>query len=289
MKIFISLILIILLAFSINIELDESAMRLHDEAFDRAMIAFGLAKGLNAVISLIQGTELSFAPVGIGLSLSVGEVLDPFNDMVERFSWVMLFASVSLGVQKLLLILSSKLFLQVALALSIAFSLLIIWMKKAQNSTLISISLKMLLLLLLLRFSAILFVYSSGFFYNTVLQSEYQNASIVVLDTKNKLENIQSSNKNIVATKQDASFMEKFRSSSSELVESLNLSKKLAKVEQNIEESSKNIISLITIFIVQSLILPLLFLWLLIGSIKLLFRTEFDTQKILLLFNSSKL
>ncbi len=289
MKIFISLILIILLAFSINIELDESAMRLHDEAFERAMIAFGLAKGLNAVISLIQGTELSFAPVGIGLSLSVGEVLDPFNDMVERFSWVMLFASVSLGVQKLLLILSSKLFLQVALALSIAFSLLIIWIKKAQNSTLISISLKMLLLLLLLRFSAILFVYSSGFFYNTVLQSEYQNASIVVLDTKNKLENIQSSNKNIVATKQDASFMEKFRSSSSELVESLNLSKKLAKVEQNIEESSKNIISLITIFIVQSLILPLLFLWLLIGSIKLLFRTEFDTQKILLVFNSSKL
>lgn len=288
MKIIISLLLIILLAFSINITLDEGAMILHEEVFERAMVTFGLAKGLNAVISLIQGTELSFAPVGIGLNLSIGEVLDPFNDMVERFSWVMLFASVSLGLQKLLLILSSKLFLQVILGVSIAFSFVVVWMKKAQSASLVTISLKMLMLLLVLRFSAVVFVYSSDILYRSVLQSEYKNASEVVVQTKLKLETIQSNSKTIVQTNKDAGIIERFRSKSNELVDSLKLSEKLNAIEQNIEDASRNIIRLITIFIAQTILLPLLFLWLLISSLKFIFKMKFETQKILRVLNSSK-
>ena len=91
MKIILSVLLVLLLGLSLFLDVDKAAMEIQNESFDRAMIAFGLAKGLNAVISLLQGTELSFTPVGVGLNFSVGEVLDPFNDMVERFSWVMLF------------------------------------------------------------------------------------------------------------------------------------------------------------------------------------------------------
>ena len=52
-------------------------------------------------------------PAGVGVTLSIGELLDPFNDMVERFSWVMLLTSVSLGIQKILLIFGGKLFLKI--------------------------------------------------------------------------------------------------------------------------------------------------------------------------------
>lgn len=83
-------------------------MQLQEKFLSKAMVAFGLAKGLNAVISLLQGTELSLTPVGIGINLSIGEVLDPFNDMVERFLWVMLLYSVSLGIQKIVLMISAK-------------------------------------------------------------------------------------------------------------------------------------------------------------------------------------
>ena len=124
MKLFISLIILLILFLNFGMNVDEKAMLILDESFNRAMSAFGLAKALNAIISLIQGTELSLTPVGIGMNFSIGEVLDPFNDMVERFSWVMLFSSVSLGLQKLLLILSSKVFLQVALGVSGLISLL---------------------------------------------------------------------------------------------------------------------------------------------------------------------
>ncbi len=175
MKIFLSIVLILFLVVSLAFSIDESALALHDAAFDRAMITFGLAKGLNAVISLIQGTELSFTPVGVGLNFSVGEVLDPFNDIVERFSWVMLFASVSLGIQKLLLILSSKLFIQVALGLSALITILFIWVKQMKNSLFLSYSIKLFALLLLLRFSAIIFVYSS----------EYLN-ELAVIDTQTR-------------------------------------------------------------------------------------------------------
>ncbi len=281
MKIFVSLLLILLLLLGLNIEIDKSAMELHDEVFQRAMVAFGLAKGLNAVISLIQGTELSITPIGIGLNLSVGEVLDPFNDMVERFSWVMLFASVSLGLQKILLLLSSKLFLQVALGVSIGFSLIVIWIKQIQNATLITISFKMMILLLLLRFSAVIFVYSSELLYTSLLQTEYQNASGIVAQTKEKLETIQSKSKRVIESKRDVGFMEKFRSKSNAFIDSLKLSEKLNKIKQNIEEASKNIITLITLFIAQTVMLPLLFLWLFISSIKLLFRADFDKEKLL--------
>ena len=100
MKIFTTVLIFVALALSFTFALDENAMKLQNEAFDRALVSFGLAKGLNAVISLIQGTQLSFAPVGVGVSFSVGEALDPFNDIVERFSWIMLAATVSLGIQK---------------------------------------------------------------------------------------------------------------------------------------------------------------------------------------------
>ncbi len=280
MKIFLTVVLVLILLISLTIGLDESAMLLHDEAFQRSMVAFGLAKGLNAVISMIQGTELSIAPVGIGLNFSVGEVLDPFNDMVERFSWVMLVSSISLGVQKLFLLLGSKLFLQVALLFSVATSLTFIWVKKIQQSVFFTLSFKVLILVLLLRFGAIIFVYSSELLYNSLLQTQYQESSIIVQDTKNRLEAIQNKNKLIVESKKDDGFFEQFSSKTNEFVENLNISKQLESLSKNIEEASRKIINLITIFVVQSILMPLLFLWLFVQSVKWIFRFEIDRKYI---------
>lgn len=52
----------------------------------RAAYTFALVRGLNGVIALIQGTEVVVSPAGMGLTLTVGEILDPINDLAERFS-----------------------------------------------------------------------------------------------------------------------------------------------------------------------------------------------------------
>ena len=283
MKIFLTILILILVALSLSIALDETAMKLHDEAFDRAMIAFGLAKGLNAIISLIQGTEVSLAPAGLGLNFSVGEVLDPFNDMVERFSWVMLFSSVSLGMQKLLLILSAKIFLQVALVMSAFSSLGFIWIKKFEGSNLLGLSFKIFTLFVLLRFGAIFFIYLSTLLYDTTLVNEYQNSTKIIADTRVKLEDINSKSEKIITSNSDIGFFETIRSKSSEIVDNLNLSTKLEALEENIEEASRNIINLITIFLLQSLVTPLLFLWFFINSVKWLFRVEIDVKKLVII------
>jgi hypothetical protein len=283
MKVFVSVLLICILALSLTVGFDNEAMRLHNEAFDRAMISFGLAKGLNAIISLIQGTELSFTPVGVGLNFSVGEVLDPFNDMVERFSWVMLVASISLGVQKLLLVLSTKLFLQIAIGVSVVVSLVFMWFKQLQNSAFFPFALKVLFLLLVLRFGAVLFVYSSEVFYNSVLKVEYVSSSKVVEQTKKELEDMRDKNKKIIDTKEKVKktntkwYEWEIGSTYDNIKAKLDISKQLESLQESIEEASKKIITLITIFVVQSVIMPLLFLWLFLVSIKFIFRVEIDT------------
>jgi len=287
MKIILSLFLILILMVTLMFEVDKSALVLQEEALHRAFMAFGLAKGLNAIISLIQGTELSFAPVGIGLTFSVGEVLDPFNDMVERFSWVMLAATVSLGIQKLLLVLSAKLFLQVILSLSILTTLVLLWFDKLQKSKLLFYSLKLFAFLVILRLGAVVFVYSSELLYTSVLEVEYKESSAVVESTKKELDALEKKNSNVVKSNKNESTWEWVGSNVDKVKKSLDVSGQLRGLEQSIEEASKNIITLITIFIVQNMLMPLLFLWLSILSMKVIFRVEFNEEKLKLLYNHS--
>ncbi|MCB1636050.1 MAG: hypothetical protein KDI51_15790 [Xanthomonadales bacterium] len=74
-----------------------------DAGLERALISFASARALNGLISVLQGTELSMQPLGVGLTLTVGQALDPVNDLVEQFSTLMLYASVAFGIQKALM------------------------------------------------------------------------------------------------------------------------------------------------------------------------------------------
>lgn len=83
--------------------LDDLAGAQAQAGFKRAVASFATARALNAVISVVQGTEFSVQPLGIGVTLTPGQMLDPLNDLVERFSDLMLVASVAFGVQLLLI------------------------------------------------------------------------------------------------------------------------------------------------------------------------------------------
>ena len=285
MKVLLSVILLLFLLLSLSFSIDESVMKLQEEAMDRAMIAFGLAKALNAVISLIQGTELSFTPVGVGLVFSVGEVLDPFNDMVERFSWVMLGASVSLGVAKLLLVLSAKLFLQIVLGVSVLISLSLLWFNKFHNSYTLVYALKFFVLLVLLRFGALVFVYSSALLYTSTLENEYKQASKIVEKTQSQLQELHKQNEMIIESNKNDGFFDGVSSKYNKIIQNLNISKQLEDLEKSINDASKKIVSLITIFVVETLLMPLLFLYFMIISIKFVLRVEISEEKLKKVYN----
>ena len=82
----------------------ESATLQIDQSLQNAAIVFGLARGLNGVISVLQSTEISV----LFATMTIGEILDPLNDLVERFSELMTVALASLALQKLFVELTSS-------------------------------------------------------------------------------------------------------------------------------------------------------------------------------------
>ncbi len=82
--------------------LDQLAVAHSEAGLKRSLAAFAAARGLNAVISVIQGTEVTGGAF-VNVTLALGQVLDPVNDLVEQFSQLMLVVSVVFGVQLLLM------------------------------------------------------------------------------------------------------------------------------------------------------------------------------------------
>lgn len=253
MKIFLSLMLLIVSLLSLFLNIDEGAMLIYEENFDRAIYAFAIAKGLNAVISVLQSSEIS-ASFFVGATIGIGQILDPVNDLVERFSWIMLASSVSIGIQQLLLILGKSLFIKVLIVISVTISLLSIWIKKLHFSFVFIFSLKVVFMLLILRFGSIIFLYTTQTFYVQVYQQDYDNSTTYISEYKTKLENIKNKKENLKGF--------------------------WSKVEQNMEIFSKKIIKLITIFVVTAVIFPLLFLWFFIFLIRWIFNLKYDSDKL---------
>jgi len=67
-------------------QVDQTATARVEESLTRALASFALARVTNGVISVIQESEVAVSPAGVGLNLALGQILDPLNDMVERFS-----------------------------------------------------------------------------------------------------------------------------------------------------------------------------------------------------------
>lgn len=77
------------------------------ESLQSALSSYGLSRTLNGIISVLQTSTLS---IGVA-SVSIGELLDPINDIIERFSELLTLSIASLIVQKVLLgIVSSNFF-----------------------------------------------------------------------------------------------------------------------------------------------------------------------------------
>lgn len=274
-KLLFSLLVVFFILITFYSPFDMYAKKLLDEALVRSFSAFGLAKALNAAISMLQGTQLSLMPAGVGVTLSIGEILDPFNDMVERFSWVMLLASVSLGIQKILLAFGGKLFLKITVTFFGIATLAMLWSNKKHAFTL---ALKGFLFLLLLRFFAVIYLYASQFVYSALLQEEYIQATKKIEMTKSHIEEFEKKSE-IESKKEESSITQYFSDKYEQLKDTLDLKEKFKKLERSIDESYTSIVDLITLFIVQSIFFPLLFLWTAVLLLKILFRVDL-TEKL---------
>ncbi len=80
--------------------LDALAERSVESGLKRALIAFASARALNAALSVLKEASVSFQ-VGAGVTVKPGAILEPLDEVVQQFSTLMFVATASLAVQRL--------------------------------------------------------------------------------------------------------------------------------------------------------------------------------------------
>ncbi len=85
--------------FSWYSPLDHPAENYINESIKNAGLIYASARAINAAVSVAQSANL-----GVGVSVTIGELLDPINDLIERFSAAMEISITSLAMQKVLLL-----------------------------------------------------------------------------------------------------------------------------------------------------------------------------------------
>ncbi len=235
-----------------------------DTAFKRALAAAAIARGLNGVISVAQGTELGIQPAGVGVNFTPGEILDPVNDLVERFSWIMLLATSSLGIQKVLLEMSE--WQGIFIALALVALLLIASHFFTSNERAKSVLGRLFLFLLLLRFMMPLIAVANDYVYRHFLEANYIESSAALRSAQEQIGEINSEVRS--DTKAPESMVERAVGFYKNFVEKIDLEQRYDRYRAAAGSVGENAITMIVVFIMQTLVFPLIFLGILFGVLR---------------------
>ncbi len=120
------------------------------KSITKAGVAYGTCRVINASVSVVQNSTLQLEPAGVGISLAIGQVLDPIDDMTERLSDVLVTAIVSLGVQKLVYEMSIW-FAPSIIAILLLILTILIWFKNQKLQVIQRNILKVIYLVIAIR------------------------------------------------------------------------------------------------------------------------------------------
>ncbi|WP_457598849.1 hypothetical protein [Hydrogenimonas sp.] len=62
---------------------------------------YAVVRGVNALVSVFKESQINVEPAGIGMTLALGQVLDPLDDLTERISTLLVYSILALGLQEL--------------------------------------------------------------------------------------------------------------------------------------------------------------------------------------------
>ncbi|MDJ0699958.1 MAG: hypothetical protein QNJ07_08890 [Woeseiaceae bacterium] len=247
---------------------DETSAEYAEAAFKRALVTFAVARTLNGVISVAQGTEVAVEPGGVGVNFTVGQILDPINDLVEQFSSVMLVATSSLGLQNVLLNMTGWWGLTVLLAIAAAALIAVQWWPLAPQSRAAATVTRVFLVALFLRFAIPVLVVGSTLVFDTFLAAEQDAATAALKTTSTEIEALSQEEPREASTNE--SLLDRLGNMIDESMESLNVADRIERLRDSASNASEHIVNLIVIFVLQTIILPLAFLWMFVEGLKAL-------------------
>ena len=220
-------------------EMEKETTAYLDDTLYKAGTAFLIARALNATISVMQ----SFTITPFIGELSLGEILDPINDLIERFSLIMLAVTVSVGIQKLLMEIGVSVDMTWVILSSLFFILISLFAQTTiSKHRLRLLAYKLLLFVLLVRFAIPVTGLIGSSISSAFLADKREAATQALEASKEKIAKITV--KEVATSPNDS--LEKLKNDSDKIV--------------------SQIIKLITLFVFETILFPLLVLW---GLIKL--------------------
>ena len=249
-------LVVVLVALSSTRVVDDYVDDYTSESIRNAALTYATARGINALVSVLQSSQIE---AGVGIvsgSMTIGEVLDPLNDMIERFSTVMTWVLASLAAQKVLLLLAShQLFLYLVAVLGIS-ALLLMYFGSVRSRSLVF---RCFLVVAFIRFALGLAVaLNSGADYLFLQQQLESN--------NQQIEQFQS---NILRVDANAD-SDDIRDS----VIAFWLSLSLDELNQKVSRGIENFINLVALYLFKTILFPLGFFYVAIFVIRQLWQLD---------------
>lgn len=234
--------------------IDRTSETYLNDTLKKALYTYGIARITNGVVSVAQSST-----VGVGVTVGIGEFLDPINDLIERFSWVMLISAASLGIQKVLMEIGAWMGLRILLSISMLLLLAGIWRPRLLGADLVGIGLRVLLVALFVRLLIPVVGLAGSAVDELFLESKYEE-SIQAAEEINQsvtLEGIVDEQTRLGREEPAAGFFEGLR----RMADTSSLKERYDALKEKLSTLVPRLVDLIVVFAVQTIVLPLIVLW----------------------------
>ncbi|EKO3518390.1 hypothetical protein LA983_002841 [Vibrio fluvialis] len=273
-KWFKSVVILVIFAIAMSQLLEKTLVwNYQEDSITGAFTIYGIARALNAAISMLQGTDISVVVV----SVSIGELLDPINDLIERFSWIVMMAIASLGIQKVLLSVVVSKAANLLIGAVVAGYLAALWYKPFAKYR--SVSFKAICILFFIRFSLSM-VFICNYALDVYYFSDQKNtAQAALVETQTVIEDNAVLAAENSANESD-SFLDKVKKTFSETKEGFSsVQNKVSDITGSVESSISSLLDLIVFYILQTVLLPIAFLFVFYKALRLMLAVDFKTKK----------
>lgn len=236
--------------------MDATASAHAQAGLKRALATFAAARALNAAISVAKGTELSVAPAGLGVTLTPGQVLDPVDDLVEQFSSLMLMASVAFGVEIALIRMGAH---WIVAALLTAVAAAWAWRAWRGQPRLAWLD-RLVVAALLVRFAVPLVVLGSEAGFRLFLEGDYAAGQAAIESSGREIDARAAPS---AVPKGEESIADRLKGWWSRAPD---VGQRIDELKAVAGRAIEHVVRLIVVFLLQTLVVPLLLLWALVRA-----------------------
>ena len=251
--------------------IDEQAEHYLNQALKQALATFTVVRGINGVISVLQNTGIAVSPAGVGVDLALGEVLDPVNDLVERFSWVMLCSLTAIGAQRVLMEIGQWMGVRVLLTAALLVLLAGLWLP-SRFSFIRAAGYRLLIISLVVRFSMPLVCLSSDFVYDAFLRETHDQAAGALDIMGEEIKSVVPVSAGTDGQEPPAGVIERVKKVYDDAMDLVNLGTRVESLKDTMADFVEYTVDLILVFLLQTVVVPLTTVWLMVKLLGGVFR-----------------